>query len=138
MRRFDELAREDDADDGGIDISPLIDVVFILLIFFIVTTTFVEEPGVEVDRPQAATAEQLSKNSILLAVTPDGGVIYSGRDIGLAGVEPLIKRLIEQEQLPVIIQGDAAAHAGLVVRVVGEAKLAGASEVRLATRAGAG
>jgi len=138
MGRFSELASEEQSLDGEVDISPLIDVVFILLIFFIVTTTFVQEPGVEVERPQATTAERLAKNSILIAVTPGGDVVYGGRTIGLAGVQPLVKRLTEQEQLPVIIQGDASAQGGLIVRVVGEAKLAGANEVRLATRSGTG
>ena len=81
-------AMADDGDESAIDISPLIDCVFILLIFFIVTTTFVEETGVEVDKPQAASAARLEKTSILLAVTADGGVVYGGRDIGVAGVQP--------------------------------------------------
>ena len=54
---------------GDINISPLIDMVFILLIFFIVTTVFVEETGVDVNKPQAASAVQLEKNSILIAIT---------------------------------------------------------------------
>ena len=58
-----------------INISPLIDMVFILLIFFIVTTVFVEETGVEVDKPQAASSVNLEKNSILFAITKDGGVV---------------------------------------------------------------
>ena len=65
MSRF--RSRSSDNDESGIDISPLIDCVFILLIFFIVTTTFVDETGVEVDKPQAASAVQLEKTSILLA-----------------------------------------------------------------------
>ena len=71
MGRFRE-ASGDDSGSSGIDISPLIDCVFILLIFFIVTTTFVEETGVEVDKPQAASAVRLEKNSILIALTEKG------------------------------------------------------------------
>ena len=59
----------DDRDDVEINLSPMIDMVFILLIFFIVTTVFVEETGVEVNKPEAAAAIQLEKNSILIAVT---------------------------------------------------------------------
>jgi biopolymer transport protein ExbD len=125
-------------DSGGIDISPLIDCVFILLIFFIVTTTFVEETGVEVDKPQAASAAQLEKNSILIAVTAKGEVVYGGREIGIAGVQPLVKRMIQNEELPVVVQVDQSARAGLFVRVVDEAKLAGAKKVSVATQRQAG
>ena len=122
---------EDEKND--VNISPLIDMVFILLIFFIVTTVFVEETGVEVDKPQAASQSQLEKNSILLAVTKDGGVIYGGRDIGLAGVRPLVKRMTQKEEIPVIIQGDKGAFLGLAMQVYDECKLADADNVSFAT-----
>ena len=78
-----------------INVSPLIDIVFILLIFFIVTTVFVEETGVEVQRPQAASAAQLAKQSILIAITEDGKVIYGGNEIGVRGVRGIVKRLLK-------------------------------------------
>ena len=87
----------DDRDDVEINLSPMIDMVFILLIFFIVTTVFVEETGVEVNKPEAAAAVQLEKNSILIAVSKDNKVIYGGRDIGISGVSPIVKRLTLQE-----------------------------------------
>jgi biopolymer transport protein ExbD len=134
MGRFrSHLDTQEESD--GIDISPLIDCVFILLIFFIVTTTFVEESGIEVNKPQAASAIQLEKNSILLAVTEGGQVVYGGRDIGIAGIQPLVKRMIQTEpELPVIIQADSGVQATLFVRVIDEAKLAGALKVSVATR----
>jgi biopolymer transport protein ExbD len=136
MRRFRDAAADDDG-ETGIDMSPLIDCVFILLIFFIVTTVFVEETGVEVDRPQAASAVQLEKNSILIALTDKGNVIYGERDIGIQGVQPLVKRLRQKEEgIPVIIQADAVAPSGLLIRVVDEARLAGAVNVSVATRPG--
>lgn len=134
MGRFRESA-EDDQSDVGIDMSPLIDCVFILLIFFIVTTVFVEETGVEVDKPQAASATQLEKTSILIAITSEGRVVYGGKEIGVAGVRSRVKQLIQAEDLPVIIQADAAVQSGLLVRVIDEAKLAGASKINLATSA---
>ncbi|MBI1387201.1 MAG: biopolymer transporter ExbD [bacterium] len=114
--------------------SPLIDCVFILLIFFIVTTTFVEETGVEVDKPQAASSVRLEKTSILIAVTEKGEVVYGGREIGISGVQPLVKRMLQKEEVPVIIQAAAAAQSGMLVRVIDEAKLAGAVKVSIATR----
>lgn len=135
MGRFREASFEDSS-DTSIDMSPLIDCVFILLIFFIVTTTFVEETGVEVDKPQAASAAQLEKNSILLAVTAEGDVVYGGRQIGIAGVQPLVRRMLQTEDVPVIVQADRTVQAGVMVRVIDEAKLAGATKVSIATRSG--
>ncbi|MBL4801618.1 MAG: biopolymer transporter ExbD [Emcibacter sp.] len=118
-----------------INISPLIDVVFILLIFFIVTTVFVEETGVEVNKPQALSAKQLEKNSILIAITEEGKVVYGGRVIGVQGVGRVIRRLSEKDPMPVIIQVDKKVPAGLLVRVIDQSKIAGAVSVNIATEA---
>jgi biopolymer transport protein ExbD len=123
---------------SDINVSPLIDMVFILLIFFIVTTVFVEETGTDVDKPQAASAVQLEKNSILLALTAKGQVVYGGKEIGLGGVRPLVRRLTQKEPLPVIIQVDRNASAGLLVRVIDESKLGGAKNVSIAAEQGGG
>jgi biopolymer transport protein ExbD len=133
MGRFRDLG-SDDGGDVGIDMSPMIDCVFILLIFFIVTTTFVEETGVEVDKPQAASAVRLEKTSILIALTDKGEVVYGGREIGVGGVQALVRRMLQKEDLPVIIQADTVAQSGLLVRIIDEAKLAGATKVSVATR----
>ena len=125
------------SDDGGsdeINISPLIDMVFILLIFFIVTTVFVEETGVEVNKPQASSATDLDKNSILIAITAEGKVVYGGREIGPSGVRSTVRRLTQQDDMPVIIQADKTASVELLARVLDEAKLGGANLVNLATQ----
>lgn len=116
----------DSDENNDIDISPLIDMVFILLIFFIVTTVFVEETGVEVNKPQAASASQLEKNSILLAITSEGQVVYGGRDIGVRGVRPLVQRMLQLDEQPVIIIPDENVPSGVTMRVIDESKLAGA------------
>ncbi|MFM7052645.1 MAG: ExbD/TolR family protein [Planctomycetota bacterium] len=132
MGRFRDSS-SDDAGEPGIDLSPMLDCVFILLIFFIVTTTFVEETGVEVDKPQAASSVQLEKTSILIAITAKGEVVYGGREIGVGGVQTLVKRMIQKEDVPVIIQADREAASGVLVRVLDEAKLAGATKVSIAS-----
>jgi biopolymer transport protein ExbD len=126
----------DSEESSEINMSPLIDMVFILLIFFIVTTTFVEESGVEVDKPAAASASNLDKNSIILAITAQGQVVYGGKEIGLGGIRPLVTRLSERDPLPVIIQTDKATPAGVLVRVIDEAKLGKAKNVSIATEQG--
>ena len=134
MRRFRGTTTDDASDAGGIDLTPIIDCVFNLLIFFIVTTTFVEETGVEVDKPQAASGVQLEKTSILIALTAKGQVVYGGHEIGMSGVQPLVRRELQKEDIPVIIQADSAVQSGLLVRVIDEAKLAGAKQVSLAKK----
>jgi biopolymer transport protein ExbD len=131
MGRFRQSS--EDSSDVGIDMSAMIDCVFILLIFFIVTTTFVEETGIEVDKPQAASSVQLEKTSILIALTASGTVVYGGREIGMSGVQPLVRRLLQKEKVPVIVQADAGAPSGLLVRLIDEAKLGGADKVSVAT-----
>ena len=116
-----------------LNLIPLIDVIMFLLIFFISTTSFVEEPGVTVDKPQAASARQLEKNSIIFAVTSDGKVAYGGTEIGLGGVRPTVTRLCAKEPLPVVIQSDENSRSGVLIRVIDEAKLGGAKDVSLAT-----
>ena len=123
---------------SDINVSPLIDMVFILLIFFIVTTVFVEETGTEVDKPQAASAVNLEKNSILIAITAKGQVVYGGHEIQVGAIRPLVRRLTQQEPMPVILQVDRNANAGLLVRVTDESKLGGAKNVSIATESGGG
>ena len=113
-----------------VDLSPMIDCIFILLIFFIVSTVFVEETGVEVNKPDVgAAASALDSNSILLAVTDDDKVFYGGESIGIQGVIGKIKPLLtETPEMPVIIQGDQDASHGTVQKVHGQAMLAGAQK----------
>ncbi len=118
----------------GIDMSPLLDVVFILLIFFIVTTVFVKETGVDVDKPQAISAKQLEQTVILIAITQSGEVFYDGANIGVAGVRGTLEQLFRSQKRPVVIEADKSVATELLVQVIDEAKLAGAETVNLATQ----
>lgn len=117
-----------------IDMSPLLDVVFILLIFFIVTTVFVRESGVEVDKPQAVSASRLEQQVIFLAITDTQQVFFDGSQIGVAGVHSSVEQMLKQQQRPVVIQADKTVPTELLVQVIDEAKLAGAAQVNLATK----
>lgn len=132
-RRFQRFQDASEDNSGEINISPLIDVVFILLIFFIVTTVFVEETGIDVEKPKAATQKDLDKNSILLGITPDGRVFYGGKEIGVGGVRPVVTRLIRTQEQPVIIQADRMTPTEKTVAVLDEAKLGGAKKVFVST-----
>ena len=133
MRALTELQPET-SENVDINLSPLIDMVFLLLIFFMVTTAFVKETGVEVNKPKAASADELEQTSILLAVTKDGRIMHAGRQIDLQNVRALVSRLKQtQGRRPVIIQTDTAAMAGTVVQVIDQCRLAGVPEVSVAT-----
>ena len=125
-KSFQRFREKQSRGSGEINISPLIDVVFILLIFFIVTTVFVDETGVEVEKPRAASQQELDKNSILIGITAEGSVYYGGREIGVGGVRAVVGRLIKGEARPVVIQADRRAATQKTVEVLDEAKLAGA------------
>jgi biopolymer transport protein ExbD len=133
MRRFRHVS-QGDAASSEINMSPLIDIVFILLIFFVVTTVFIEDPGVEINKPQAGSAEDIQKNSIFLAVTKNGDIFYGGRSIGVNGVSSLVSSLLVTDpELPVVIQGDEQASHGIIMKVTDAAQLAGAQSVYSAT-----
>lgn len=124
----------DDAELGDINISPMIDMVFILLIFFIVTTVFVEEPGIEVQREFATSSARLDKNSLLIAISDSDKVYYGGKEVGVNGIRPIISRFLAQDdRTPVIVQVDRLSSAGMVVRVVDELKLARAKQISVST-----
>ncbi len=115
-----------------INMSPLIDCVFLLLIFFIVTTVFVEETGVEIQKPQAASAQDLDRHSIMIALTADGRIVYGGREIGLNGVRGVVARQLREREAPVIILADGDARTSPLVDIIDECKLAGAKQVSIA------
>lgn len=116
-----------------IDLAPLLDVVFILLIFFIVTTVFVRETGVEVDKPSAVSTETLQRSVILIAITATGEVVYDGTNIGVSGVRGTVTQLMRTNDQPLVIQADKSVSTELLVDVIDQAKLAGVQSVSLAT-----
>jgi biopolymer transport protein ExbD len=135
MGRFHRTSG-DDGEETTIDISPLIDCVFILLIFFIVTTTFVEEYGMKVEKPQAAQAVTLEESKALtLQLTASGQVLYEGQKIGFSGIQSVVKaKLRSDDDASVVIQAEANARTSMLTRVIDEARIAGAKTVNIAAR----
>ena len=131
MKLRRRLLKEKEAE--SINVSPLIDVVFILLIFFIVSASFVKVPGEEVVRPRTVTAESLEKNAILFALTADNSLHYAGEKINVDQVRSLVEDLRREVDAPVIIQVDQEADANRLAQVAREGKKAGAT-VSIATR----
>lgn len=116
-----------------LDLAPLLDVVFILLIFFIVTTVFVKETGVDVDKPTAISTKQLNRSLLLIAITADKEIIYAGTNIGLKGIRSTITQAIRNKNKPLVVQADKSVSTELLVKVIDQAKLAGVKSVSIAT-----
>jgi biopolymer transport protein ExbD len=133
MRRgFSNLAVENDED--GIDITPMLDVVFIMLIFFIVTASFVKESGIEVNRPDASTSAAKPRASILVAINDLGEIWINKRQIDAGQVRANIERLhAENPQGTVVVQADEEAKTKTLVAVMDAAREAGVTNVSLAT-----
>src|SRR5690554_4041045 len=118
---------------GAMNLTPMLDVVFIMLIFFIVTSSFIKESGIEVNRPQADTATAQDKGNILIAVTADGQVWLDKQVVDVRSVRAHVERMRqEQPEDIVVVQADQDARTGLVVQVMDQARLAGVDDVVLA------
>ena len=121
----------------GVDINmgPLIDMVFLLLIFFVVTTSFVKEAGIEVSRSTAATAEVKERANIMVGVTSDGEIYMEGKRGDLRSVRPLIERaLAEDPESGIVVVADQRSDTGSVIKVMDQCRLAGAKSVSLAAQ----
>ena len=125
--------RKRPAEDSTIDITPMLDIVFIMLIFFIVTTTFIKETGVEVNRPNASTAVADERGNILIAITENNEIYIDKRLIDLRAVRANVERLkAENPEGSVIIQADQNSKTGLLVETMDQVRLAGVQNVSIA------
>jgi biopolymer transport protein ExbD len=125
----------DDSDESSIDVTPMLDVVFIMLIFFIVTASFVKESGIEVNRPEAQTAVQQDRANILVAITPSGEIWINRRRVEVGQLRANIERLhAENPQGSVVIQADEEATTKQLVAVMDAARQAGVFNVSIAAQ----
>ncbi len=120
-------------EDTEINMTPMLDVVFIMLIFFIVTASFVKEAGIDVNRPGASTATVKERGNILVAITHNGQIWIDRRQVDIRAVRANIERMhAENPQGTVVIQADENSKNGLLVKVMDAAREAGVEEVSLA------
>jgi biopolymer transport protein ExbD len=126
-------------DDAAVDMTPMLDVVFIMLIFFIVTASFVKEAGVDVSRPNAETAEQQQRGNILVAIRPNGEIWVDRRPVDVRALRANVERLrAENPEGTVVILADKASQTGLLVEVMDQIRLAGVTNVAIAADEAAG
>ena len=125
--------RLQDQDETEVNLTPMLDVVFIMLIFFIVTASFVKEAGIDVSRPDAATAERKERGNILVAISETGQIWIDKRHVDIRAVRANIERLAaENPQGSVVIQADENSKNGILVQVMDAARLAGVEQVSIA------
>ena len=127
------------SEETGIDLAPMLDFVLNLLIFFIITTSFVKEAGIVVNKQQAFTAEHKDSGNILIAIRPNGDVWMDKRRVDVREIRPLIERLhIERPEDTVVIIADRESETGVLTKVMDQVKLGGVTEVSIAAAPGRG
>ena len=120
-------------EESEINMTPMLDVVFIMLIFFVVTASFLKDTGVDVSRPQASTAVLKEHGNILVGITASDEVWIDRRHVDIRAVRANIERLrAENPEGAVVIQADTAAKTGLLVQVIDQARTAGVADVSIA------
>ena len=118
-----------------LNMAPLIDMVFILLIFFLVTTSFVKETGIEVNRPTATTAVQKNKATLLVGIDEENRVFFDQREIDVRAVRANIERaLAENPESAVVVVADKLSATGTTIQVMDGCRMAGAPSVSLAAK----
>ena len=127
------LAQFDDEDESEVNLTPMLDVVFIMLIFFIVTASFVKEAGIDVNRPSAATAERKEKGNILVAISENNQIWIDRRQVDPRALRANIERMhAENPNGAVVIQADEESKNKLLVQVMDAARMAGVKNVSIA------
>ena len=128
-----------ESEDHGIDLAPMLDFTINLLIFFIITTSFIKEAGITVFKPEAITAENRDSGNLLIAVRENGEIWMDRHPVEVRELRALIERLhIERPDDTVVIQADKASRAGVVAKVMDEVRLGGIKEIAIAADPGPG
>jgi len=126
-------------DEAEINITPMLDVVFIMLIFFIVTTTFVKETGVDISRPSSSQAKQVKKGNILVAIKEDGVVWINKQEVDLRAVRSRVEKMhAENPEASAVIIADRGSRTGDLVEVMDQIKSAGVESISIAAEKGQG
>ncbi|MGD9124680.1 MAG: biopolymer transporter ExbD [Desulfarculaceae bacterium] len=138
LRLKGSLAGFSDGSENGepeINMTPLVDMVFILLIFFLVTTSFVRESGVKVDRPIASTATSQKKEAMLVGISAQGAVFVDRQKTDIRSVRGLVEQYLASNPTgSVVIVADKESKSGLIIEVLDQARLAGAKDVAVAAK----
>jgi len=127
------MSQFEDEEEDAVNLTPMLDVVFIMLIFFIVTASFVKEAGIDVNRPNAATAERKEKGNILVAISENNQIWIDRRQVDPRALRANIERMhAENPNAAVVIQADEESKNKLLVQVMDAARMVGVKNVSIA------
>ncbi|HEX7026632.1 MAG TPA: biopolymer transporter ExbD [Gammaproteobacteria bacterium] len=133
------MKRQDAEEDLDVNMTPMLDIVFIMLIFFIVTAVFVKPPGVEVIRPEAGSATDVKRVSIIIGIGKDNRIWINKRQVEPEDVRVIVAKLkAENPKGKVVIKADTNSHSGLVVAIVEQLNQIGIAGVSIAAKPGEG
>ncbi len=125
--------RKAGGEEAEVDMTPMLDIVFIMLIFFIVTATFVNERGLDVTRPDSDDPPETQTVTILVSISQAGTISMEGRDVDIRAVRANVERLIaENPDSSVVVQAHPESESSLLVGVMDQARLAGSAGVSIA------
>ncbi|HEX9877326.1 MAG TPA: biopolymer transporter ExbD [Gammaproteobacteria bacterium] len=126
-------------EETEINITPMLDIVFIMLIFFIVTTSFVKEPGISPQRPTAETATEKARGNVLIAISQTGEIWMDKRNVELSQVRALVEAaLAENPESSAVIIADEQAGSGILIDLMDQIRLGGIGTISIAAQPGAG
>ena len=133
------LRRQRDGDETEINVTPMLDVVFIMLIFFIVTTSFVREPGIDPQRPSAETAAEKSHGNVLIAISSSGEIWMDRQEIELTDVRAMVEAILsENPESSAVIIADEGADSGVLIDLMDQIQAGGIGDISIAAEPGSG
>jgi biopolymer transport protein ExbD len=133
MKRLRDLDHLKDEGLAEVNMSPLVDMVFLLLIFFMVTSVFVHQESVKVDSPEASQSQPMKSESVRFTLTADGKIYYQDQEIRMTQIKPIVVRATVNSKVSVIVLADQASTTKNLIALMDCCREAGAVEVSVAT-----
>jgi biopolymer transport protein ExbD len=130
---FRSLRRERRHESIHIDVVPMVDCMLVLVIFLVVSSVFVEDPGIEVEKPDVSGTGGVTQNALLIAISADDRIFFDGQEIRVEQVATMLKQASLGQEAPLIVRADKAASHGMFAYVYAEAKNAGIDKILFAT-----
>ena len=133
------LRRLRDDDETEINVTPMLDIVFIMLIFFIVTASFVREPGIDPQRPPAETATEKSRGNVLIAISASGEIWMDRRAIELTEIRARVEAILsDNPESSAVIIADEGADSGILIDLMDQIQAGGIGNISIAAQPGSG
>jgi biopolymer transport protein ExbD len=130
---FRSLRRDRRHESIHIDVVPMVDCMLVLVIFLVVSSVFIEDPGIEVEKPDVSGTGGITQSALLIAISADDRIFFDGQEIRIEQVATMLKQAALGQDAPLIVRADKAASHGMFAYVYAEAKNAGIDKILFAT-----